>query len=77
MPDIATSVFGYSEQDRRGVSLRSHIAIDRTCGFIRGAAVTDAACHDCKMLRCLVTSVNPAARVWAGPVEGPEVVCFA
>ncbi len=55
MPDIAIPVFGY----------KSHIAIDRAYGFIRSAAVTDAACHDGKMLRRLVTTDNLAAGVWA------------
>ena len=40
MPDIAIPVFGY----------KNHIVIDRAYGFIRGAAVTDAARHDGKML---------------------------
>ena len=55
MPDIAIPVFGY----------KSHIAIDRAYGFIRSSVVTDAACHDGKMLRRLVTSDNLAAGVWA------------
>ena len=55
MPDIAIPVFGY----------KNHIVIDRACGFIRGSAVTDAALHDGKMLRHLVTSDNLAAGVWA------------
>ena len=55
LPDVAIPVFGY----------KSHIAIDRTYGFIRSAAVTDAACHDGRMLRRLVTSDNLAAGGWA------------
>ena len=55
MPDIAIPVFGY----------KNHIVVDRAYGFIRGAAVTDAARHDGKMLRHLVTSDNLAAGVWA------------
>ena len=55
LPDIAIPVFGY----------KNHIAIDRAYGFIRGSAVTDAACHDGKMLRRLVTTDNLAAGVWA------------
>ena len=37
----------------------------QTYGFIRSAAVTDAACHDGRMLRRIVTSDNLAAGVWA------------
>ena len=44
---------------------KNHIAIDRAYGFIRRAAVSDAAHHDGAMLRCLVTSNNLAASVWA------------
>ena len=44
---------------------KGHIAIDRAYGFIRRSAVTDAACHDCKMLRRLVMTDNLAAGVWA------------
>ena len=54
-PDIAIPVYGY----------KSHIVTDRAYGFIRSAAVTDAACHDGKMLRYLVTADNLAAGVWA------------
>ena len=54
LPDIAIPAFGY----------KSHIAIDRTYGFIR-TAVTDASCHDGRMLRRLVTSDNLAAGVRA------------
>ena len=54
MPDIAIPVFGY----------KNHIVIDRAYGFIRSAAVTDAARHDGKMLRHLVISDNLAAGVW-------------
>ena len=55
MPAIAIPVFGY----------KNHVVIDRAYGFIRGSAVTDAARHDGKMLRHLVTSDNLAAGVWA------------
>ena len=55
MPDIAIPVFGY----------KNHIVIDRAYGFIRSSAVTDAARHDGKMLRHLVTGDNLAAGVWA------------
>ena len=55
LPAIAIPVFGY----------KNHIAIDRAYGFIRRAAVSDAAHHDGAMLRCLVTSDNLAASVWA------------
>ena len=55
MPDIAIPVFGY----------KNHIVIERAYGFIRNSAVTDAARHDGKMLRHLVTSDNLAAGVWA------------
>ena len=55
MPDIAIPVFGY----------KNHFVIDRAYGFIRGVAVTDAARHNGKMLRHLVTSDNLAAGVWA------------
>ena len=55
LPAIAIPVFGY----------KNHVAIDRAYGFIRRAAVSDAAHHDGAMLRCLVTSDNLAASVWA------------
>ena len=55
MPDIAIPVFGY----------KNHVVIDRAYGFIRSSAVTDAARHDGKMLRQLVTGDNLAAGVWA------------
>ena len=55
LPAIAIPVFG----------TKNHIAIDRAYGFIRRAAVSDAAHHDGAMLRCLVTSDNLAASVWA------------
>ncbi len=54
-PDIAIPVFGY----------KNHIVIDRRYGFIRSFAVTDAACHDGRMLRHSITSDNLAAGVWA------------
>ena len=55
VPELAIPVFGY----------KSHIAIDRRFGFIRGFAVSDAAAHDGKMLRQVVTSDNTASDVWA------------
>ena len=55
LPPIAIPVLGY----------KNHVAIDRRFGFIRRAAVTDAACHDGSMLSELVTSDNLAASVWA------------
>ena len=55
LPAIAIPVFGY----------KNHVAIDRAYGFIRRAAVSDAAHHDGAMLQCLVTSDNLAASVWA------------
>ena len=55
LPAIAIPVFGY----------KNHVAIDRAWGFIRRAAVTDAACYDGSMLPELVTSDNLAASVWA------------
>ena len=55
LPAIAIPVFGY----------KNHIAIDRAYGFIRRAAVSDAAQHNGAMLRRLVTSDNLAASVWA------------
>ena len=55
LPATAIPVFGY----------KNHVAIDRAWGFIRRAAVTDAACYDGSMLPELVTSDNLAASVWA------------
>ena len=55
LPEIAIPVFGY----------KNHIAIDRAYGFIRSSGVTDASCHDGRMLRRLITSDNLAAGVWA------------
>jgi len=55
VPELAIAVFGY----------KSHIGIDRRFGFIRSFAVTDAACHDGKKLRDLVTTDNTASDVWA------------
>ena len=54
-PTSRSPVFGY----------KNHIVIDRAYGFIRSSAVSDAARHDGKMLRHLVTSDNLAAGVWA------------
>ena len=53
--DIAIPTFGY----------KNHIAIDRRFGFIRAFAVTDAAKHDGKVLRAIVTRDNTASDVWA------------
>ena len=55
MPDIAIPVFGY----------KNHIVIYRAYGFIRSSSVTDAALHDGKVLRQLVTGDNLATGVWA------------
>lgn len=55
VPELAIPVFGY----------KSHIAIDRRFGFIRTFAVTDAARHDGKMLRAIVTTDNTGSEVWA------------
>ena len=56
LPTITIPIFGY----------KNPIAMDRTYGFIRRAAVTDAACHDGAMLlRQLVTDDNSAPEVWA------------
>ena len=55
VPELAIAVFGY----------KSHIDIDRRFGFIRSFAVTDAARHDGKVLRRIVTTDNLAADVWA------------
>ena len=52
MLDIATPVF----------SFKNHIVIDQAYGFIRSSSVTDAARHDGKMLRHLVTGDNLARR---------------
>ena len=52
---IAIPVFGY----------KNHIVIYRAYGFIRSSSVTDAALHDGKMLRQLVTGDNLATGVWA------------
>jgi IS5 family transposase len=53
--DIAIPTFGY----------KNHIAIDQRFGFIRSFAVTDAARHDGKVLRRIVTTDNTASDVWA------------
>jgi IS5 family transposase len=53
--DIAIPTFGY----------KNHIAIDRRFGFIRSFAVTDAAKHDGKVLRTIVSRDNTASDVWA------------
>lgn len=53
--DIAIPAFGY----------KSHIAIDSRFGFIRSFAVTDAAKHDGKVLRQIVTRDNTGSGVWA------------
>ena len=53
--DIAIPTFGY----------KSHIVIDRGFGFIRSFAITDAAKHDGKLLRQIVTRDNTASDVWA------------
>ena len=53
--DIAIPTFGY----------KTHIAIDRRFGFIRSFDVTDAAKHDGKVLRRIVTTDNTGSSVWA------------
>jgi len=53
--DIAIPTFGY----------KNHIAVDRRFGFVRSFAVTDAAKHDGKVLRRIVTTDNTASDVWA------------
>lgn len=45
LPMIAAAVFGY----------KSHISIDRRCGFIRESAVTAASAADGRQLRRLVS----------------------
>ena len=55
LPMIAIPTFGY----------KSHIAIDRRCGFIRSFAVTSAAHGDGRMLRQVVTTDNASGDVWA------------
>jgi hypothetical protein len=52
VPKLAIPVFGY----------KSHITIDRRIGFIRTFAVTDAACHEGRVLRPIVTTDNTAYR---------------
>lgn len=54
--DIAIPVFGY----------KSHASIDRRYGFIRKWDVTDASCHDGRMLRRgLLDKTNTGETVWA------------
>ena len=53
--DIAIPTFGY----------KNHIAIDARFGFIRAFAVTDAAEHDGKVLRQIVTNNKTSSSVWA------------
>lgn len=55
VPELAIAVFGY----------KTHVAIDRTFGFIRSWAVTSAARHDSAVLREIVTTDNTASDVWA------------
>jgi IS5 family transposase len=55
VPELAIAVFGY----------KTHVAIDRTFGFIRSWAVTSAARHDGAVLREIVTTDNMASDVWA------------
>lgn len=55
VPELAIAVFGY----------KTHVAIDRTFGFIRSWAVTSAARHDGAVLREIVTTDNTASDVWA------------
>jgi transposase, IS5 family len=54
--DIAIPVFGY----------KSHASIDRRHGFIRKWDVTDASCHDGRMLRRgLLDGTNTGTTIWA------------
>lgn len=62
VPQLAIPVFGY----------KNPIDIDRAHGFIRGFQVTDAAAHDGKMLRELVTTDNTASDVWADTAYGSK-----
>ena len=55
LPQIALPVFGY----------KSHIAIDRRFGFIRGCSVTSAAAPDGRELRNLLSYDNTSQEVWA------------
>jgi IS5 family transposase len=54
-PELAVPVFGY----------KSHVVIDRRFGFIRTFRVTDAARHEGRLLRDLVSTDNTASAVWA------------
>jgi len=55
LPMIAIPTFGY----------KSHIAIDRKYGFIRGCAVTSASQADGRMLKRVVGPDNTSSDVWA------------
>jgi IS5 family transposase len=55
VPELAIAVFGY----------KTHVAIDRSFGFIRNWVVTSAARHDGAVLREIVTCQNTASDVWA------------
>jgi IS5 family transposase len=55
LPMIAIPTFGY----------KSHIAIDRRYGFIRGCAVISASYADGRMLRTVVQTDNTGSDVWA------------
>ncbi len=55
LPMIALPVFGY----------KSHIAIDRRFGFIRGQSVTSASSPDGRQLRNVLSTDNTSAEVWA------------
>ena len=55
LPQIAQPVFGY----------KSHIAIDRGSGFIRGCSVTSAAAPDGRESRKILSEKNTSSRVWA------------
>jgi IS5 family transposase len=55
VPEVAIAVFG----------CKTHVAIDRSFGFIRNCAVTSAARHDGAVLREIVTCQNTASDVWA------------
>lgn len=55
VPELAIAVFGY----------KNHICIDKAFGFIRTFKVTDAAKHDGKVLRDIVSTDNTCSKVWA------------
>ncbi len=56
-PALAILVFGY----------KNHVVIDRRYGFVRAFKATDAARHDCAVLRELVSRDNTASDVHPRP----------